>query len=31
MLKLEEKQFAEQILTPEELQNIFEPKRDNPR
>jgi DNA-binding MltR family transcriptional regulator len=31
MLKLEEKQFAELILTPEQLQNIFEPKRDNPR
>jgi len=30
-LKLKEKQFAEYILTPEQLQNILESKRDNPR
>ena len=30
-LKLKEKQFAKYILTPEQLQNILESKRDNPR
>jgi len=31
MLKLEEKQFAELIMTPGELQNILESERDTPR
>ena len=30
-LKLEEKQFSKHILTPEQLQNILESKRDTPR
>ena len=30
MLKLEERDFAELIMTPEQLQNILESERDNP-